>query len=219
MVKKRKLRYKNFNICQLVDKGKLKLQYTDQFKESKDNFGKKTKNKTKKCAIKNINTKLISGLLVFTLMTTLSGCNTAKDFKYERKNVAGKEIVDITGTMDKDIAEDLKIIELKVFDEDHLFLARRYDKGTNKNGKWAFDYEYWDVFENYKIISFCDYIEGPIENIQITEGVKLVKESSLNDYLLYYGYKNNEYTERNLTEIFDNIKMDYEFEQEKKLIK
>ena len=43
MVKKNKLRYKNFNICQLVDKGKLKLQYTDEFKESKKNFGKITK--------------------------------------------------------------------------------------------------------------------------------------------------------------------------------
>lgn len=43
MVKKRKLRYKNFNICQLVDKGKLKLQYLDEFKESKKIHGKITK--------------------------------------------------------------------------------------------------------------------------------------------------------------------------------
>lgn len=28
---KKKLRYRNFNICQLVDKGKLKLQYLDEF--------------------------------------------------------------------------------------------------------------------------------------------------------------------------------------------
>ena len=43
MVKKRKLSYKNFNVCQLVDKGKLKLQYLDEFKEFKKIY-RKTKN-------------------------------------------------------------------------------------------------------------------------------------------------------------------------------
>ena len=112
MVKKRKLRYKNFNICQLVDKGKLKLQYTDEFKETKKNFGKKSKNsKTKKCVIKNVNTKLISSILAFTLITTLSGCNTAKDFEYKRSNTIDNDVIEITGTMDSDIVSDLKIIE------------------------------------------------------------------------------------------------------------
>ena len=36
MVGKKKLRYKNFNICQLVDKGKLKLHYFDEYKEAKE---------------------------------------------------------------------------------------------------------------------------------------------------------------------------------------
>lgn len=39
MVKKSKLRYKNFNVCQLIDKGKMKLQYLDEFKESKKIHG------------------------------------------------------------------------------------------------------------------------------------------------------------------------------------
>jgi len=88
MVKKRKLRYKNFNICQLIDKGKMKLQYTDQFKESKRNFGKNKKHtaKTKGYVIKNINVKVISGILAFTLVTSLSGCaNVSIDnIKYKK---------------------------------------------------------------------------------------------------------------------------------------
>lgn len=220
MVKKRKLRYKNFNICQLVDKGKLKLQYTDEFKETKKNFGKKSKNsKTKKCVIKNVNTKLISSILAFTLITTLSGCNTAKDFEYKRSNTIDNDVIEITGTMDSDIVSDLKIIELKVFDENYLFLARRYDKGTNKNGKWAYTYEYYDVFEDYKIVSFTDLVDQRIDNREITEGVYLVKESSLNDYLSYYGYKDKEYTPKKLKKIFYDIKAGYEFEEEKKLVK
>ena len=56
MVQKRKLRYKNFNICQLVDKGKLKLQYLDEFKEAKKihgNVTKKIEHEDKKCRLKN----------------------------------------------------------------------------------------------------------------------------------------------------------------------
>ena len=100
-----------------------------------------------------------------------------------------------------------------------MFLARRYDKGTNKNGKWAYTYEYYDVFEDYKIVSFTDLVDQRIDDREITEGVYLVKESSLNDYLLYYGYKDKEYTPEKLKKIFYDIKDDYEFEEEKKLVK
>jgi len=47
MLKKNKLRYRNFNICQLVDKGKLKLQYLDEFKEFKKIYHKTKDHKNK----------------------------------------------------------------------------------------------------------------------------------------------------------------------------
>jgi len=55
MVGKKKLRYKNFNICQLVDKGKLKLHYFDEYKEAKKIHGdvnKRIEHEDKKCRSK-----------------------------------------------------------------------------------------------------------------------------------------------------------------------
>ena len=136
-------------------------------------------------------TKLLAILTVMITML-ISVCVPAAVYD------GAPDVIEITGTMDSDIVSDLKIIELKVFDENYLFLARRYDKGTNKNGKWAYTYEYYDVFEDYKIVSFTDLVDQRIDNREITEGVYLVKESSLNDYLSYYGYKDKEYTPKKL---------------------
>lgn len=55
MLKKTKLRYRNFNICQLVDKGKLKLQYLDEFKESKKIYHKTKDHKDKIIEKKDFN--------------------------------------------------------------------------------------------------------------------------------------------------------------------
>ena len=173
----------------------------------------------KKINMKYISPKIVSTALALTLITTsLAGCT--KDFQYKIENISGKDVVIVSGTMDRDIAEDLKIIELKVFDENYLFLTRRSDIGKTVNGRWAYTYEYWDVFENYKIISLTgEKGVNPIDINSNEEGIELVKEESLNNYLLYYGYKNKEYDIETLKEIFYKIQYNYEFESDKQLVK
>ena len=53
MVKKNKLRYKNFNICQLVDKKKLKLHYLDEYKEHKKTYHKTKDNEMQNYILKH----------------------------------------------------------------------------------------------------------------------------------------------------------------------
>lgn len=177
--------------------------------------------KIKEGTVRNLNKKLVTGALITTLvMSSLTGCASTKDFEYERLDNAGRQVVEITGTMESEIANDLKVIELKVFDEDYLFLARRYDMGTNVNGKWAYTYEYWDVFEDYQIISLTGLVGvDPVQIDTSKENFKLVKETSLNEYLIYYGYKQKEYTPDELKEIFYKIKSEYIFKEEKQLVK
>lgn len=57
MVKKNKLSYKNFNICQLVDKKKLKIHYLDEFEESKKIYHKNKNEKRKESHLKQDNFK------------------------------------------------------------------------------------------------------------------------------------------------------------------
>ena len=177
--------------------------------------------KIKEGTVRNLNKKLVTGALITTLvMSSLTGCENTKDFEYERLDTAGRQVVEITGTMESEIANDLKVIELKVFDEDYLFLARRYDMGTNIQGKWAYTYEYWDVFEDYKIISLTGLVGvNPVDIDTSKENFRLVKETSLNEYLIYSGYKQKEYTAEDLEEIFNKIKSEYTFQEEKQLVK
>ena len=58
MIKKNKLHYRNFNICQLVDKGKLKLQYLDEFKEYKKIYHKNKTEERQESNLKQDNFKM-----------------------------------------------------------------------------------------------------------------------------------------------------------------
>ena len=219
MVKKNKLRYKNFNVCQLIDKGKMKLQYSDNYKEHKKTYHK-IEDKKDKCSVKNINKKLLSGALILTMASTFVGCSSDTDFKYDKQKINGREIVSVEGTMARSIANDLKVIELKVYDENYLFLARRNDIKTNSKDKTMLTYEYWDVFEDYKIIELTDFVNiNPIDVKFPVEHVDLVNEIDLSNYLIYYGVKKSTFTPKELKDVFTKIKDNYVFEDEKKLVK
>lgn len=166
--------------------------------------------------ITNIDRKLVSCGLMLTLVTTsLTGCT--KDFQYTRDYKNESFVVEVTGTMDSKNVEDLRVVELKVSDQHLLFLARKYDIVTQKDGNRIHTYEYWDVFEDFKIISFTDEEDSDIDYKQ--GEVILVQEEPFENYLLCYGTKKREYTIEDLKTIFDKIEKNYEFQDDKQLVK
>ena len=168
--------------------------------------------------IKNINKKIISGTLAFALVATLSGCT--KDFNYTRELKDGKYSVIVTGDIDWKNACNLKLLELRVQDENVLFLARRYEKKKRENNIEKIIYQYYDVFEDFKIIDLIGEKGQLIEEINYkTENVEFVKEQLLEDYLTIDDYKKQSYSVEELKELYKRIKQNYEFEKTKKRIK
>lgn len=174
--------------------------------------------KLKKGKVNNINKKLLTGVLTFTLLTTaLTGCT--KDFNYTKQVQNGDYVVEVTGTMESKIAEELKVLELDIAGETTLFLARRYDKEINSKDNKEYIYEYWDVFDDFKIIDLSSEKQtNPINIDTGYENVKIVKEESLKKYLQYYEYDKKEYTSEELKDIFNKIQENYKFENQKVLV-
>ena len=172
----------------------------------------------KKGKVSNINKKLLTSVLTLTLLTTsLTGCT--KDFNYNKQVQNGEYVVEATGTMESKIAEELKVLELNIYGEKTLFLARRYDKEIILKDNKEYIYEYWDVFDDFKIIDLnSEKSTNPIKIDTGNENVKIVKEESLKKYLEYYEYNKKEYTSEELKYIFNKIQENYKFENQKVLV-
>ena len=168
--------------------------------------------------IKNINKKLITGTLVFALTATLCGCT--KDFNYSREIKNGKYSVVVTGDIDWKTASNLKLLQLKVLDKNVLFLARCYEKKINENNTKKIIYEYYDVFEDLKIIDLVEEKNQLSKKIEHqNDNVQFIKEEPLKDYLEEEKFKRKSYSVDELKEIYKIIEQNYEFEDTKKIIK
>lgn len=165
--------------------------------------------------INNINKKLLSGGVALSLIaSSLVGCT--KDFNYNKNYGGNGSIVEVTGTMDSKSANKLKVIELQVDDQNLLFLARKCDINTQHNGVRVLTYEYWDVFQDFKIVSVG---EKDSNKSEFFSDVRLMNEENLENYLLCYGDKQDEYTIDDLKKVFSKIEENYEFATEKQKVK
>ena len=172
--------------------------------------------KFKKGTIKNINKKIISGTLAFALVATLSGCS--KDFNYTRELKDGEYFVEVAGDIDFNNACNLILLELNIRGKNVLFLSRCYEKKTHENGVEKIIYEYYDVFEDLKIIDLIGETKQVTEEIK-NKNVKFIKEQPLGNYLIDDNYKRKSYSVEELKEIMEKIEQNYNFENNKKLIK
>ena len=149
--------------------------------------------KLNKGKVDNINKKILSSALALTLtFTTLTGC--AKGFKYQKEIVNGEVVTKVSGKINSD---KLRLIELEIYGEK--------DNIT----------EYWDVFENYKVIE----LEKDLNIYEKDNGVKVISNQPYDEYLKYYGYKGNSFDIDELKESFNITRQFYEFNENRKIVK
>lgn len=170
--------------------------------------------KTSKGVASNLNKKLLAGALALTLATTpFTGCvNGLVETDNKNTNVV------VSGAMDSSVVKNLKLIEVKYADSNLLFLTirTRVDNRFNNTTKYC----YYNIFDEYSIIVLTGNLglnPTDIENNDL--GIRIIKEENFGDYLLYYGYDKNQYTNEELKEIFEFVKNNYEFENSKTLVK
>ena len=172
--------------------------------------------------IKNVSSTILSTALAITLITTsMTGCT--KDFRYVSTKENGEQVVQAIGTMDFKTAESLKVIEIKIHNDHMLFLARKTKNDIRLKeyeGVEKRRYQYWDVFDDFKIIELKGEAGQDVAEIDYeVEEVDFLKEESLKKYLDEYGYKQKEYSVNELESIFEKIKDNYQYTNDKTLVK
>lgn len=176
--------------------------------------------KYKNIKVQNISKRILTTVFALTLVTTsLTGCT--KDFRYERTNINGKYVVSVSGDIDYKTAGKLKVIEINICGENMLFLARKYESAIRtKDANNKINYQYLDVFQDFKIIELIGESDENIAEIDSdNSNVKFIKEENLEKYLNEYGYNQKEYSIDELEEIFEKIEENYQFNDTKTLVK
>lgn len=140
----------------------------------------------------SINRVLFAGLLATTLVVS-SGCgDILMTFQYNKKDEYGRPI-------STDVIENnyLKYIKIVVFNEDGEEVIHLCQK----------DYggAYWDMFGG-KVLHIPDLPERSLE---------IIEEYELIDYLVVNGLTQSEYTEPEFRTLLEQIKADFEMQEEK----
>lgn len=159
--------------------------------------------KLNKGKVDNLNKKILSSALALTLtFTTLTGC--AKGFKYQKEIVNGEVVTKVSGKINSD---KLRLIELEIYGEKELYLTMPIKKDNIT--------EYWDVFENYKVIE----LRNDSNAYEKDDDIKVISNQSYDEYLKYYGYKGNSFDIDELKESFNITRQFYEFNENKTIVK
>lgn len=156
-----------------------------------------------KIKLKKINTRLISSLLVVTLVATpLVGC-VENRLVYE-VDESGKIVA-----LENIKYEYLKKYKLVVFgslEEIKFCIVDVRSKG-NRAGVDSY-VEYYDVFNNELIYS-----------TNIESDLKIIKEQELNDYLVLFDFIKKDYSKDDLEKLLELIEEDFNKNVEKQKIK
>lgn len=147
--------------------------------------------------IKNINKKVLAGLLGFTILTTPLGLTACGHELNETKN-SYEDVNDyVVITLD---TKNGKTIWLTKEDD---FLDNYYVKRCN----------YFDVFNGENILKTKE------DKSQI-EGVEIINKENFQQYLIAYDCIQNSYTKEEIEELFERIKTDFYTEEKgKELVK
>lgn len=154
--------------------------------------------KIKNGIIKNINTKLLAGTLVLTLLTTgLAGCTSIEDIKYT-KNESGY-IQGIDGTVSYETLKSCDFYKVKnnIIQEEYYTIL-------------LYDFNFWDKNRLYDVFTKQDLTEGNF-NFEAIDRVE--------NYLISFNMVKEEYTEEDLKEILNKFIEIQEKENNKQLVK
>lgn len=144
--------------------------------------------------LKNINKKILAGLLGTVMLTTPLGL-TACDIKYsiDEKNNSYNKV------------SDFQIITLESKKDTNIWLVNSI---TNVTGT-----HYYDAFSD-------SYILTVKNNGSNVEGVTLINSENFKQYLIAYDCVQKNYTKEEIEELFNKVKEDfYNNEKGKELVK
>ena len=157
--------------------------------------------------INNRNKRLIAGMLGGVMLTTpltLTGCNS---YKYVTED-DGNIYLDSDKMYPYNDVKDLRVINVKTIINEKLYLVyidRYYITGI--------PYNYYDVFTGRAIIHNRD------NGIVTTEGVELLSEEKIEQYLISYNMLKDSYSAEDLEYLLSKIKQDVYSDNNKKLVK
>ena len=158
--------------------------------------------------VKNINKKLIAGLLAVSLTTTFSGCDERSNvghynwLEYKRDDSG---ILVCNDVMVYDAIRHTKIVTFDVDGKQATYLA--YFASYNV-GRYNQSDVYYNVFGGQVLYKKQD------KETKLT----ILEEEKLTDYLVVYDKIQNTYTEQELKDILNQIKEDYKEEKDKQLV-
>lgn len=158
--------------------------------------------------INNINKRLIAGMLGGVMLITpltLAGCNSYEYVTEEDGNI----YLDSDKMYPYNDVKELRVISVKTKINENLYLVyidRYYLTGI--------PYNYYDVFTGRAIIHNRD------NGIVTTEGVEILSEEKIEQYLISYNMLKDSYSVEDLKILFEKIKQDiYSEKNNKELIK
>lgn len=161
-----------------------------------------------KCKISNLNKKLIAGLLAITLAAPLVGCNNAE------QNYGLEYTIDSEGRYVYQNAtfNSLKNCKVVVFEcgEERIVYLTEVVSYTHRYGSTT---HYYNIFGGQQL--YWINSKGSTGSSSMT----IEKEFSFTDYLVINGEVQQEYTEQELKDILEQIKADYELQNDKQLVK
>ena len=143
---------------------------------------------------KNINKKLLAGLISAVMITTplgLTACELPHELHYDNNSY--------------DYVSTLKVVEIETLNSKSIWLT--------SNNNYGYKKDYFDSFSGQQIFS-------TEEDSVVTSGVKLIREENFNEYLITYNRVQKSYSKDELEEIVNQIKQDvYSNEKDKELVK
>lgn len=160
--------------------------------------------KINKGTIKNINRKLIAGLLVVSLTAGLTGCAIQNQGLEYSENIQGRYVCNTRAGYG--YLKDCKVVVFELNDVHTIYIVRKLDR-TPLNST-AIRYHYYNIFGNQLLY----------DTFSESSSLKIIEETNLTDYLIIYNKVQIEYTEQELKDILEQIKTDYEEQKDKQLV-
>lgn len=160
--------------------------------------------KINKGIIKNVNKRLFTGVMIFTISTTaLMGCSHSLEYV---KNNHG-ELVCVNKVNHRYI-EDYKVVVFEIDGNPTTFITKVIENNGN-GGKGPYCKRYYNIFGDQLIY----------DSLNKDSNLKIIEEEYLISYLVKYDKVKSEYSENDLKEVLELIKSDYQTEKNKELIK
>ena len=157
--------------------------------------------------INNINKRLLAGVLggiILTTPLTLTACNSYEYVTEEDGSIK----LDPNRMYSYNDVKDLRVINVKTKINEKLYLV--YSESYFFTG---IPVGYYDTFTGKEII------HNNSDGVVTTEGVELLSEESIEQYLISYNMLKESYSVEDLEVLFEKIKQDVYSDNNKELVK